>query len=435
MINAKRGDHYRLVATSSAGQESLLDDVIAVKEGHNLVLKYADDTQVALKDYYLVCKDGGCEVTLPGEGIGGYKIDADGAPGAALDNGSLLIYVHGSHDALIGMVQGDAALNSALMDPHGGFITYVPPIVGAIGASDLSALVLGMVGTFAGVASTVSTSNQVAGVASTVSTSHQVAGAVSSANIASGYVSLGPVVSGNSLSVELYQGDGVTLLGSATLDADGRYTIDMGSYKGVVIAKLINSNDGVDYMDEATGVAKDLTGVMTAVMVSTGGTCSINVNPVTTIAAIKAGLNADGSGSIGSAQLVLDANTDVASALGLGDIHLISPTLIIAASGGTNTLYITLDGTSTGEKYGAVLAALSGADSKNGGNVQTTVNRMVDSISDNSMNSTGKAILVYGALGVSDSLASVFASEAIAIILDAAQEKSEKVYACAGHRL
>jgi hypothetical protein len=55
-------------------------------------------------------------------------------------------------------------------------------------------------------------------------------------NIVNGSVVLGPVVAGHELTVNVYAADGVTLLGSGAVSANGTFSVDVGSYTGVVIA-------------------------------------------------------------------------------------------------------------------------------------------------------------------------------------------------------
>ena len=78
-------------------------------------------------------------------------------------------------------------------------------------------------------------------------------------NIVDGLVTAGPVIPGNGLTVNLYKADGTTLLGSGGLNVAGQFRIDVGSYTGAVIAKVVDTNTAADYMDEATGLDKDLT--------------------------------------------------------------------------------------------------------------------------------------------------------------------------------
>ena len=139
-------------------------------------------------------------------------------------------------------------------------------------------------------------------------------------SLVSGTLSMGPTLASNGLKVQIYAADGTTKLGETTLKTDGSFTVNIGRYKGAVIARVVDANDGTDYMDEATGAGKDLNANLMAVGISNGGRLTLNLNPLTTIAAQKAGLAADGSGSITSTSAVTDANTKVAEAFGLGRI-------------------------------------------------------------------------------------------------------------------
>ena len=96
-VKAKAGEHYRVVKRSGE-QEQLLDDVIAKRVGDDLSLQYADGTQVTLENYYVECKAGDCDVTVPGKTGEGYKINAASTSGATLGDGSTLVYAHGSPD-------------------------------------------------------------------------------------------------------------------------------------------------------------------------------------------------------------------------------------------------------------------------------------------------------------------------------------------------
>ncbi|MFA6395797.1 MAG: Ig-like domain-containing protein, partial [Sulfurimonas sp.] len=206
-------------------------------------------------------------------------------------------------------------------------------------------------------------------------------------NIVSGTITAGPILSINGLSVNIYNADGTTLLGTSPLSSSGTFSVDVGTYTGVIFAKVVNASAGTDYMDEATGQAKDLTATLMAVAVVPGGNITVNMNAITSIASIKAGVSSDGvvPATI-SAQVVVDTNTAVASAFGLSNILTIEPVATIAVDGTANTNYNTADSLSAGEKYGAVLAALSGADESNGGNSQVTINALADGLTISSNN-------------------------------------------------
>jgi len=59
-------------------------------------------------------------------------------------------------------------------------------------------------------------------------------------NSVTGSIVGGPVIDTNDLSVIIYQADGVTVLGEGSVTAKGQFTITVGSYTGVVIAKVVN---------------------------------------------------------------------------------------------------------------------------------------------------------------------------------------------------
>jgi hypothetical protein len=101
-----------------------------------------------------------------------------------------------------------------------------------------------------------------------------------------GQVMLGPVIAGHQLTVQLYQADGTTPLGSpVAVDNDGRSTATVTGYSGVIKAKLIDGASAADFKDEATGASKDVNAELWAVGNVTSGTpLTLNINPLTTLA-------------------------------------------------------------------------------------------------------------------------------------------------------
>jgi uncharacterized delta-60 repeat protein len=210
-----------------------------------------------------------------------------------------------------------------------------------------------------------------------------------------GTIIAGPVITDNGLSVILYKADGVTELGHATLDSTGRFTTQIKDYTGVVIAKVLDSNDGADYLDEATGSNKDLNANLYAVGIAHAGkTLSLNVNPLTTIAYHKIGADF-------SSAHISEVHTDVALAFGLGAVDLTGTNVVPANS---SDFHPTETGWTAGEKYGAILAALSGMDANNDGDSQATIDYLVNHLATNKLDSTAQNFLIDGANTVSDKL-------------------------------
>ena len=214
-----------------------------------------------------------------------------------------------------------------------------------------------------------------------------------------GKIVAGPVIAGNGLTVSIFTSAGVLLQSGVVVANDGSFSTRVAANLGdVLIAKVTDSGTGADYSDEATGAAKDLNAAIFAAVIVSDLSAPIQaqVNPVTTLAAIKAGLSADGSGTISNATAVQDANTLVAKALGLDNVT-VAP---VTTNGGS---YAPADGLSSGEKLGAVLAALSGLDSTNAGNTQTTLTSLAGQIgvSGQAISADGSAALLNGAAAAS----------------------------------
>ena len=196
-------------------------------------------------------------------------------------------------------------------------------------------------------------------------------------NLITGVVVAGPVLSTNNLQVTVYKvnADGTRggELGKSAVAANGTFSVDAGDYKGAVIAVVTEDQTrtaGNDYKDEATGADVNLGANTTllAVAVTAGGTTMINISPVTTIAARKAGVNADGTVTATGVteKTVSESNTQTAIAFGLSDIINANPVLAINADGTKNPNFVSITAQTSNTdannlKYGAVLAALSGA--------------------------------------------------------------------------
>ena len=214
-----------------------------------------------------------------------------------------------------------------------------------------------------------------------------------------GSIVAGPLVAGHGLTVSLYTSDGKLLQSDIAVANDGSFSARVAAKKGdVLIAKVTDSGAGADYADESSGASKDLNAALfaTVIVADLSTPVQAQINPVTTLAAIKAGLSADGSGTVKDAAAVRDANALVAKALGLDDVN-VAP---VATNSGT---FSSADGLSAAEKLGAVLAALSGLDGANGGDSQKTLTSLSSQIggSGAALSAAGQADLLTGAAAAS----------------------------------
>jgi hypothetical protein len=221
-------------------------------------------------------------------------------------------------------------------------------------------------------------------------------------NVVSGSFTAGPALAGNGLSVQIYDLAG-NLLGSAKLSDEGDFEVNIGSYSGAVIAKVVDTGVGADFMDEATALGKDLNAVFMAVAVIDGSSnkFTVNINPITTIAAIKVGFNpADGSGTVSGTNLaeklavIEEANLAVAKIFGMTE--LLTQAKVVST--------INRDGTANASAnvMGKMLAALSGADKNNAGDMAGTLTAISAGIvgkgSAASLDASAQSTLLAGAV-------------------------------------
>lgn len=191
------------------------------------------------------------------------------------------------------------------------------------------------------------------------------------------FVAGGPVILGNDLVATFYEADGVTVLGTGNISSTGTLALNVGDYEGVVMVKVVSSSNAVDYIDETTGVGKDIgdfeywsDGIQIV-----NGKAFLNVNILSTIAhmlAVQAngGLGEDNPMTL---ETVNETNTAVAEAFGIPQSEMHSRDLITT---------VDKDGAAdpAANVYGQVLAMFSAMDSANGGDIQASVNSVVNGI-------------------------------------------------------
>ncbi|MES9963826.1 MAG: Ig-like domain-containing protein, partial [Candidatus Sedimenticola sp. 20ELBAFRAG] len=130
VINIAPGDHYRIVENQN-GKLTLKDNLVAKRVGDDLVVTYADGTEVIIEDYFVTCADQSCSATFAADEAAGYDLPAD-ATGASMGDGSSMVYAHGNSETLMGMAQGNSAMSSVLTAGtlDAGLLTYIPAAAG-----------------------------------------------------------------------------------------------------------------------------------------------------------------------------------------------------------------------------------------------------------------------------------------------------------------
>jgi hypothetical protein len=158
------------------------------------------------------------------------------------------------------------------------------------------------------------------------------------------------VISTNSLSVKVFNAAG-QIIGTSGISANGGYTVAVGSYTGPVAVLVVDSDDSKpDYVDEVTKQPTDLSGnlLVAGNLSASTSAQTFNINPITTVAALKAGFktSTDGTSVLANTDASLAnkidaANTAVAKALGLGSTaaDLLSTAIVptVNTDGSTNS--------------------------------------------------------------------------------------------------
>ena len=241
--------------------------------------------------------------------------------------------------------------------------------------------------------------------------------------VVQGQIVAGPVLPGNSLLLKVYDFQ-EHLLTTSQVDSSGRYKLEFGQYSGPVVMLVVDmDNTKPDYVDEVTKKPIDLHGALMATAIVSSGSINqvININPITTAAAIKAGVQLSpeltgvqalvpvtlqGQSLLNAVQAqqtrILNAGSAVAKALGLGTTiaDLVQAPIVPT---------VNVDGTtnSSANHYGKLLAAVAGMDAANDGDSSQTLTVLVQGITDTgALTATALAALTRGAqlAGVSGAL-------------------------------
>ncbi len=129
-VAVQAGQHYKLRKVGNDGvTQQTPDNVVAVRHGDNLHLRYADGSTASFDNFFSVCTDSSvCSVNLASDSSTGVTLSgADASNGPIADDG-LLVYAHGDHDVLMAMAQGQSNLESAVRGlGDAAVLTYVPP--------------------------------------------------------------------------------------------------------------------------------------------------------------------------------------------------------------------------------------------------------------------------------------------------------------------
>lgn len=371
VIKGQPGQHHKMMRASGvkAGlvQSSAAvpgDNVIAIRQGDDLLLRYDNGSSVTIEGFYATGVDASTwSVEMPGKvDDAGQSVVLTGetTAGAAIGEGGTLVYAHGSKNTLLAMAQGHSELSNALSSYSGLSGEVASTASAAAGAASFSGIgPLGLLGIVGGVV-TLKALADFGSVQTSYSSNVIVNGG---ATTLSGTIVAGQVIADHQLSVSAFQANGTLLAADGYVDGEGRYTLTFRSnYVGAVLLKVIDaSTTGTDYMDEATGAEKSLSDPLYALayMITAGAPLAVNITPLTDLAATELGRTNDSISGASTAAAVAAANVAVANFFGLnigGEQKQITEMQAIPVLDALGNLLQAAD------PYGNALASISGAE-------------------------------------------------------------------------
>ncbi len=221
-----------------------------------------------------------------------------------------------------------------------------------------------------------------------------------SSNLGDLNVAVGPLTSEHGLIADVYLMDGKTLLASGSIQPSGVSNLSLGNYTGGVVVKIVDAGTGADYVDSVTGEPKDVGFDLGALTVVEQGQVNVNINPLTALAALSIN-DSEPDGQI-SDETISKHNQMVANSFGLKDLHSEKVTLVVDEQGQPNPAFTSKEPEQelgSAEKYGAVLAVLSGAASVQQDDMQNVLQTLATQIdsSSNSLKPEGLALVMQGA--------------------------------------
>ncbi len=114
-VQVESGNAYQLIFQKS-NQQLIIDlDVIAKKEGSDLILLLEGESKVILDDYFTLCVDQACVMSLPSSDALYHIVDDQSL---LLEDGTEVVYFYGARGILESIAQGDNALSEFISQSH-----------------------------------------------------------------------------------------------------------------------------------------------------------------------------------------------------------------------------------------------------------------------------------------------------------------------------
>ena len=153
-FTAVQGQHYRLLSNTGDSEEQLLDNLISVRQGADLIVTYSQGAQVTINGYFDLCvpvtaeqpDELQCSATVAGDTEAGYVIRGAADSAGVGANSPQIVYTHGEEQELLALVNGNATDEillttylAGIVEPAAAAAFGLPGILGGLGAAGAAA--------------------------------------------------------------------------------------------------------------------------------------------------------------------------------------------------------------------------------------------------------------------------------------------------------
>jgi hypothetical protein len=408
-VNVQAGQHYKVRKLGNDGQTlETPDNVVAVRHGDALHLRYADGSTASFENFYSVCTGSSvCSVNLADDSAGGITLSgADASDGVVADDG-LMVYAHGDHDTLMTMAEDQAGMSSAILAlGDAQVLTYLPP---DSHPAALALLALGMVG---------AASAGIGSGASGVSAAIAGASSVAVADVAIEQIrdaAQNNTAISSSLAASVYSAAGVTGVTTANLAAINS-ALDSTAVTGVQadtrqeVQAIVDAYNTI--LASADGVGGNTTRAPTAAQYAAIGVTGVSGTPAADIPifllnnAVDA-MSTAGVDTVDEVQAMADAAYRVIAAAGGNSAQIAALTQAdlsaLGITGVTASLLPAVQmaiGATTPDTAIDTVVEIQALVNTVAGNVANALNIIRDAAQNNTATNTAPGLSIYAAAGV-----------------------------------
>ncbi|WP_062228893.1 hypothetical protein [Aureimonas frigidaquae] len=248
------GRRYRILRRRMVDGHEVVEEVsqaavlrTSTAADSDLILQLDGKTRITFQKFYAVCADDMCGIELPNSAGGRVVINATTPVQQAYTHGGGLVYSFGDPDTVLALT--DSFSHWFGSSPIAHNVAEVASSASTM-SSKLPLALLGIAAAGGGAAAFAGGGGGGGGGGGVVPATEMVT--------IRGTVVAGPIIVDRILKVSFYKVDGTPLVENVLVLRDGSFSASfVKGYSGVIVAKLVDPDDQVDYRDEASNGYRD----------------------------------------------------------------------------------------------------------------------------------------------------------------------------------